>query len=483
MTDLYLGIYIGTTGTKSVVLDGNGNFVGKGYKGYPLSTPFEGAFEQNPEAWYDALSESVRIALHGVDGRAVKALSFSAQGGSFFAAKKTDGGKLVALTDAYTWMDVRATEQFERISEQISSEEFYQITGWRLSPSSMFCRLLWLKENLPEIFESAEIFLTTSDYAYYRLTGEAVIDHTSAAMTGLFDIKSSEWSDRLVNIVGLSRSQLPRLMKTGEKIGKLLPEQAEKLSLSTETKVLCGVHDQYAAAIASNTVNPNDVLISTGTTWVVFGKSEKLRFTESYLSPCPHPTGGYGVIGSAVSSGTVIEWLKGQFGCSFEELNTEAKKRDAEKGLFVYPFVSGCGEYREDKDVSAAILGLSFRHDKFDVIRAAMEGVAFEIKFLLSEFEKAGVKAERVKIAGGAANSRLWMEILASVLGRTLFVTEEKDICPIGAAAIALGDTNAVCLRGGQIEPNAELVAFYQEKYVLYRENEARAKNITKNIK
>ncbi len=474
MNDLFLGVDVGTTGTKSVVADVDGAAFGKGYYGYPLITPFEGASEQDPNEWYKGTIESVRTAIKGINSDRIKAVSFSAQGGSFFVAEKREE-TFFPLTDALTWMDVRANEQFVRVSKIISPDEFYKITGWRLSPSSMFCRLLWLKENEPDVFNRADAFFTTSDYVHYKFTGKRVIDYTSAALTGLFDIKEKKWSRKLIDIVGISENQLPLLMNAGEKIGTIKADVAEEAGLNNSATVVCGIHDQYALSIASGAVRENDVFISAGTTWVAFGISRELCFSKGYLSPCPHPFGGYGVIGSAVSSGTIMEWLRKQFSVSFEEIEEQTKKRKPDRNLFVYPFLTGCGDYRQEKNVRASVIGLSLGHDRFDVIRAAMEGVAFEIKTLLKEFETAGVNGGKITIAGGGAKNGTWVEILAAVLGSEIFVLSEKDICAAGAAALSSGNHSAKSLTCKVIVPDKRLVEFYEEKYSRYNATVERA--------
>lgn len=473
----FVGIDVGTTGTKTIVFS-DGKVLGKGYKGYPLITPFAGAFEQDGSSWYDAVIESASKAISEAGSEDIKAVSLSAQGGSFFAI----GDNFAPLTNAFTWMDVRAEKQYFELCKVISDEEFYKITGWRLSVSSMVCKLMWLKENNPEAFCNAKMFITTSDYVYFRLTGKAVIDYTSAAMTGLFDINTCDWNEKILSIVGLSRERLPNLMPCGDIIGKILPDECKKLGIPEGTELVCGAHDQYCASIGSGTVNENDVLISTGTTWVVFGKAKELKFTDSHIAPCPHPAGGYGLISSAVSSGTVMEWLKQQFDLPYKEIDDGVEKALPNSDLLFYPFVSGCGEYRKDKNLAAGCVGLNFGHDKFDVMRSAMEGVAFEIKLILSEFEKAGMLAEKITVSGGATSSRPWMEILASVLGKDILITEEKDICPLGACKIAQKpfSNRYDCSGFGmkKIYCNADLKKFYDAKYIAYRNNENKVKKI-----
>ncbi len=479
MANKFVGIDVGTTGTKTIISE-DGKVLGKGYKGYGLITPFVGAFEQDGNAWYDAVVESVRTAIGQAGADGIKAVSVSAQGGSFFPARLLDGAK--PLCNAFTWMDVRAEKEFEYLKTIISPQDFYKITGWRLSPSSMICKVLWLKNNIPELFDCAEIFFTTSDYVYYKLTGKMVIDYTSAAMTGLYDITTSDWNDTLLTAVGLDRNKLPTLTKCGTIIGEILPEECKKLGLNNNTILVCGAHDQYCASIGTGTVGKDDILISTGTTWVVFGKGEKLKFTDSFIAPCSHPDGGYGLISSAVSSGTVMEWLKTQLDLPYKEIDDGVENSSPNKNLLFYPFVSGCGEYRQDKNITAGIVGFDFGHNKFDIVRSAMEGVAFEIKLILSEFAKAEINPSKIIVAGGATASAPWMKILSAVLGKNLLLTEEKDLCPLGALKIAQKAMNGCYdnnnLRVKEVVCDENLKEFYQSKYLIYRQNENKVKKI-----
>lgn len=473
--DKFIGIDVGTTGTKSILADSDMNILSKGYLAYPLITPFTGAFEQDPDDWFLTTVESLKQAIKE-DVKDVKGISVSAQGGSFFPADK-DG---IKLYNALTWLDVRSNAQAEKISLKIEPERFYEITGWRLSPSSMICKLLWLKENQKEIYEKADTFFTTSDYVYYKLTGKKVIDYTSAAMTGLFDIHTCDWNEELLSIVGLSKDRLPTLMPCGTVIGTLIPSIAKQLGLSENVKVICGAHDQYAGAIGSGTVKKNDILISTGTTWVVFGNGDAPCTGESHISPCPHPAGGYGLISSAVSSGTVMEWLKREFNLSYAEIADGVSKTNPDENLIFYPFVSGCGEYRKEKNVCASVLGLTMRHSKYDIIRSAMEGVAFEIKIILSEFEKSGVIADKIIVSGGATSSKEWMEILSTVLEKDILITEEKDICPLGAVVIAEKTiSNGSYKHTDNVKKvvcNKDLFEFYRQKFERYLNNDEKNK-------
>jgi len=213
-TIAFLGIDIGTTGTKSILFDSGGKILGKGYKDYPLINPQEGFFEQNAQDWYGTVVQSVKTAVNGFDGR-IKGMSFSAQGGSFLFCEKDENGKLISLTNALTWLDKRAYKEAEELSPITK-----KINGQKVSAGSALSRFFWIKKNMPQAFERVKLILSTSDYVYYRLTGKAVIDNTSAAMMGVYDNENNCWDERLLNVVGITADILPKIICAGDLIGK-----------------------------------------------------------------------------------------------------------------------------------------------------------------------------------------------------------------------------------------------------------------------
>ncbi len=467
----FIGCDIGTTGTKTMLFDEQNNAVGRGYKAYDLFTPFENAYEQNPEDWYLSLKDSIKDAVKG-SALDVKALSVSAQGGSFFLADIDQNGKVIPLCNALTWMDTRASEEFEEVKRVLSVDEVYKTTGWRLSRGSAICRILWLKKHCPDIFAKTKIILSTSDYVYYKLTGKLVIDYTSAAMMANFNVENKEYDKRILSVIGVKESMLPKLVPTGEDLGEILPVVAKDLGLPNGVKVYAGAHDQYAASLGSNYFSNNDMVISTGTTWVIFGNSNKPVFNQHYLAPCIHPNGGYGVITSAVSSGTVLEWTKNFIGTDFKTLDEEVEKRALDQKLLVYPFISGSGGYR-GKQLKYSIKNAEYRHDKFDIARATMEGVAFEIRQIINLFRQSGIKEEKIVVAGGATRSGIWMKILSSVLGKEIYISNQADRCCFGAFSIAKkGYTGGNFVRfkfdGYIVQPEPDKIPVYEEKFELY---------------
>jgi xylulokinase len=377
-------------------------------------------------------------------------------------------GKVVPLTKALTWMDVRAGEEFNELKKVIAVDDVYRINGWRMGKGSAMARLRWLKKYMPEEFSKTKIILSTADYIYYRLTGKLVIDYSSAAMMSMFDVANGCWNEKLVELGGITVDMLPKLVDTGHYLGEILPEVAKDLTLPSGVKVYAGAHDQYAASLGSDYFGGKDLVISTGTTWVLFGKSKTPVFNERYLAPGRHPNGGYGVIVSAVSSGTVMEWTKNLFGEDFKALDEKADAKAVEKDLLVYPFVSGCGGYRGG-NMRYSVKGATMRHDKYDIYRATMEGVAFEIKKIVSLYRESGIVEDKIIVSGGASRSKIWMKILASVLGKEVYISNHSDRTCFGAFAIAKkgyegGDYFTFKFEGFTVEPDTELQSAYEEK-------------------
>lgn len=469
----FLGCDIGTTGTKTMLFDEQNVAVGRGYKGYELLTPKESFYEQRCEDWYDSLKISIKEAVKDSD-LDVKALSLSAQGGSFFLADLDSDGKVIPLCNALTWMDTRGASEFKEVQKYLGVDEVYEKTGWRLSGGSAICRIFWLKKYAPEIFSRTKIILSTSDYIYYRLTGKLVIDYTSAAMMANFNVNEKAYDKKILSVLGLGEEMLPKLVPTGADLGEILPDVAKDLGLPEGVRLFAGAHDQYAASLGSNYFTDKDLVVSTGTTWVIFGNSDKPVFNEYYLAPCVHPRGGYGVITSAVSSGTVLEWTKNLIGVDFKTLDAEVEKRGVEPELLVYPFISGNGGYR-GRRLKYAIRNAEYRHDKFDLARATMEGVAFEIKQIINLYRDSGIQDQKIIIAGGAARSAVWMDILASVLDKEIYISNQADRCCFGAFSIAKkgytgGDFVKFDFDGHVVSPDKEKALIYKDKFIKYNE-------------
>lgn len=476
---LIFGIDVGTTGTKAAVVDEKGNVLAKGYQEYSLITTPQGGVEQNAEDWWKATVFAVNTAMRkaGAKPEQIAGISFSTQGGTTVATDEN----FTPLKSADTWMDRKAESEWEELCRTIDPDEIYRKSGWQPNPAFDPAKIRYLHKNNPEIYQKTAYYLTTPEYICQKMTGNAIIDPTNAAMRQIFDINTGTWDDALTEFAQIKKNQLPEIRPTGVLAGNLTAKAAEQLGLKAGIPVFNGAHDQYCAAIGSGAVNTGDLLLSTGTTWVVVGISDRPLFTENYLAPGMHPCKGkYGNIASLRSAGSALKWFKTLSKEEFAVMDKNAEsRRESAKNLLYYPYYAGAGFPHNNDKLNSCILGMDLSNDAYDLALALMEGVAFETRLVLEEFDKTGNGIHALKMVGGATNSELWSRLTCNVTEREIRPAKETDTCCIGAsmiAAVGLGiyeDYNAAVQNMVQYSPaynpEKEAAEFYEEKFARYK--------------
>lgn len=476
--NVYIGIDVGTTSVKAVAIDKNGKKLASGKASYELHA--DGAkVTQSALDWWRAICESVRAAvdeakkLYG--NVKVVAISSSAQGGSTTALG--DDGK--PMIEAMSWMDKRATLEREELNAHFGVDFFYSKFGWVLQPSSDASKLLWLKKNEPELYGAATCFPSTLGFVNYCLTGKLAEDPTCAAIRRLYDFSAEKFDAEILNYLELSEDKLPETLPSASFIGNLTKDAADALGLDTEVKVYNGAHDQYCASIGSGTVEAGQLLLATGTAWVLFGVTETPLFGKSRISPCIHPAGGYGALSTVSGIGAAFEWLSKLTNTPIPELSAGAEERKGKNDtLFFRPSATGTG-LLIGQSVGAHITGLTIGHDKFDLALALMEGAAFETALNIEEYKKSGMSAPAsITMAGGATASRFWQSLIADVTGLDVYASTQTDSPALGAAILAAAsdsgeDISAVARRtsaGSRKVSPSELYEYYQTKFKAYKE-------------
>ena len=466
-----IGLDIGTTGAKALAVEETGRVAGRGYREYALHAGEGGQVTQDAEDWWAAAAAAVRAATEECGPDAVAAISLSTQGASMLAVDER--GR--PLCPVLTWMDRRAVEEAALLGARLGEETFYRKSGWPLSATLDAAKILWLRRNRPEVFRRAAGFLSTLEFLHLRLTGQAVTDPSNAAIRQLTDMRAGRWDEERLEAVGIDERRLPALLPTGAPVGCLTAEAAEELGLPPSVPVFNGAHDQYCAALGSGALRAGDMLLATGTTWVVLGVTERPLYTASRVSPGVHPAGGYGAIASLVSAGSALKWYKNLIADDFLRMDSRAAGRArSAAGLLVYPYLAGAGFPHNRPDARASVLGLEMRHDRYDLARAFMEGVAFETRLALEEFSRRGMEVSRLTMTGGAARSRVWSEIVGYVTGREIGRMQEPEACCMGAAMVAgigagwwgaYAEAAAALVRVEPLAlPDADMAGFYREK-------------------
>lgn len=469
-----IGIDVGTTGTKAIAVSEDGTVLAKGYSGYALLG--EGRqIEQDADEWIRASVFAVKECVKAIRGAPVEAISLSTQGGSTVAVDD----RFRPLGMSWTWMDGRAQEEARQLGNAPGEEYFYKTTGWKLSPAFDAAKIPRMKKE----GQTGRKYLTTLEYMNYFLTGRDAVDPTNAAMRQLFSIRDNDWDDTILQAAGIKRNELPEILPTGALLGGLRKEAAEKMGLFEGTPVYNGGHDQYCASIGAGATSAGDMLLSTGTTWVVMGIAQKPLFTDTYIAPGIHPIRGlYGSIASLACSGASLQWYKNQFlNEDWEELNRGVEQRIAqENDVFFYPYLAGANYPVWQPAAKGTFTGFDLSSDKFDFARAIMEGVAFGLKRALADFEKNGCPVRSLKIMGGAAKSGIWKHIIAAVAGVPIEQMRETDTCALGAAMIAAvgagiypdyAKAAQAMVHTDRVEPAcAKETAYYEGKYSRYME-------------
>ncbi|MBQ7715589.1 MAG: hypothetical protein IJT70_06950 [Clostridia bacterium] len=476
---LVIGLDVGTTGTKALAVDENGFVHASAYRGYELKhSGVPGSVSQNADDWWNAVVCTVKNVAEKVAPRKIEAIGLSTQGATMLAAD-AEGN---ALCDAITWMDSRAEAECAYLDGAIGTETVYEKCGWPLTSAGDAAKILWLKNNMPEVFKGAACFPSTIEFINKKLTGRFVTDPTNAAIRQLFNIKDAKWDEEILSAIGITDSRLPEVVSTGAEVGTLTDTAAKALGLDSSVKVFCGAHDQYCASLGSGAVEAGDMMLATGTAWVILGITDKLLYTKNHICPGIHPAEDrYGAMASLVSAGSAMNWFRNALdeNESYKEIDSKIDpiiKRA--KDVLALPYVAGAGFPHSRPDASCSIHGIRSHTDKYDVACAIMEGVAFEARTVIEGFAENGIKIDRLLMTGGAARSDLWSRIVRDVTGCRVKRPKEPETCCIGAASIALVSLGvykdyAEC--SGAIassvpigDPDDDFVSYYNGKYERY---------------
>lgn len=472
---LVIGLDIGTTGTKALLVDDTGKIRGAGYQGYPLITQ-DRCVEQDPEAWWHACCSAIRQACADDLARQVTAISVSAQGATLAALSESRQ----PIGNAITWLDTRATAETEQIREKLGDAYIYNATGWKLSPSLDAAKILYMKETAA--YRQARWFVSTLEYINQKLTGRLVIDPTCAGIRQLYNTTTGRWDAEILSAIGCRADELPEILPAGTFLGTLLPEAAEALGLPADVRVFNGAHDQHCASLGSGAVHAGDLLLSTGTAWAVMGISQQPVHSESCISSCPHPISGlYGNMVSLTGAGTAYQWMRDRFfgDLTLSQLDARAAQRIGQsKELIFLPWLSGTLYPYYMGNAKGGFLGADLSTVPEDLALSVMESAAFAVKATIEDFARHGFAPQTLYVMGGASKSAVWMDILQGVTEMQLQKLHVTDVCALGAAAIALvaldcfsGYSEAAAAMSGR-EPLPESTgdaAYYREKYRLYR--------------
>ena len=481
-----LGIDIGSTAVKACLIrcGADPSVAGRGSAAYP--TYREGGFvEQDPLDWNRAAAAAVREAVSQLspgEKKQICGICMSAQGGSVYMADRDRN----PITRAYTWMDLRAVKESAQMTADLGPDLVRDACGWKLSGSSAAAKILWLKKNLPDVFAKTAYYYTTEESVTGYLTGNFVTDPTGQVMTRLYDYRIRKNLKPVLDYLGISDGNLPEVKPCGTVAGYLTREAAADLDIPAGIPVFTAAHDQYCASIGSGITEPGQMLIATGTAWVVFGVTTQPMFGPGAPAPSRHPIEGrYGIMNSLSGCGGAIGAFAESQGTTPRDLDISienyglAKMRSENADYFICPVPESSTPHKAG--VCSTDLKIAKGHNASETALAAMEGACFEIRLLIERFEKAGFpQSGALTMSGGASKSPLWRGIMAAVVpDRPLYRLTEADAPALGAAILAASSAGAYpnlseaarsFSQQVPVECDSEAAAYYEKKFAAYRE-------------
>jgi xylulokinase len=479
---LFLGIDTSTTGSKALLIDKRGQVRSVASTPHTLQTPRPLWSEQDPREWWEAVAASIRSVLEqaGIGGEEVGAVGLTGQMHGLVLLN--DAGDI--LRPAILWNDQRTQSQCNEIHARIGKERFIQITGNVALPGFTAPKILWVKENEPDVYAEGKHILLPKDYIRYKLTGEYAMDKADGAGTVLFDLNARDWSDEVLDALEIPRAWMPRTFEGTECTGYVTEASARLTGLRAGTPIAAGGGDQAAGAVGVGAVTPGIIGLTVGTSGVVFATTPSaLIEPEGRLHAFCHAVPGlWHFMGVMLSAAGSLQWYRDTLapGISFDELLKEAISVPAgSEGLQFLPYLSGERTPHPDPLARGAFIGLTVRHHRPHMTRAVLEGVAFGLKDSFTLIQNAGLGAiTQVRASGGGARSALWRQILASVLDAELVTVNTTEGAAYGAAILAgvsagsWADVPSACRSCIQITgvTQPEQAEAYRQAYPLYQE-------------
>jgi len=485
----YMGLDVGQTGCKAVIFDENGKQLAQSYREYPTIFPNEGWAEIDSREVKERCFEVMKEAQRACEQDPVQGLAISTQGEAFIPIGP-DGS---CLTNAMITFDTRAAGIAEQWSREFGVERLYNITGHTAHPMFSVFKLLWIRDNNREVFNRAEKFLCFEDFIQHALGLDPHISWSLAGRTMMFNVITHEWDDDVLRSVGIPSSKLSIPIQSGIKVGSVDPEIAKSLGFSTHVIVASGGHDQPMGALGAGVITPGTAMYATGTSECITPAFPEPIMNDALMKNnlCTYDyivQGMYTTVSFSLTGGNILRWFRDEWGQV--ELQ-EAKKsgKDAyelllEKigkkpsGLLVLPYFTPSGTPHFETELAGAILGLRLSTRREQVLRALLEGVAFEMRLNLDILDHSGISIDELRPIGGGAKSPIWVQLKADVLNKPMTTVQVTEAACFAGAMLAcsartdepIGSIVKRWVKTHEIiEPNPENAEYYNQQFTQYK--------------
>ena len=470
---MYIGIDLGTSGVKLILVDKNGNVQKTVSKGYDIIIPKPSWTEQDPNAWYVQTIAALKELVVGFEDN-IEGISFSGQMHGLVILDKNDK----ILRNALLWNDQRTVKEVEYLNNEIGIEKLLEYTGNIALTGLTAPKILWVKNNEPEIFKQISKIMLPKDYLAYMLSGVFASDMSDTSGTLYFDVKNKKYSKEMLQILGITEEQLPQVFESYEVIGNLKDSLKHDLNISKDIKIIIGGGDQAVGAVGVGVVGDGECSISLGTSGVVFVSSEKFNVDrKSYLQSYAHSNGKFHIMGVMLNAAGSLKWWAEQI---FEDKNYDDffnKLEDTKinDSLYFLPYLTGERSPINDPDAKGVFFGLGLHHRKEHMNRAVIEGVTFALRDTYELIKNLGVKIDTIRITGGGAKSKIWAQMISNILNVNVVTIKIEEGPALGAAILAMvgtglyKNTEEACKDIVQLNkfytPDTTKVKLYNDKY------------------
>lgn len=487
---LYIGIDLGTSSVKLLLMDETGTIKNIVSKDYPLSFPKNGWSEQNPQHWYDQSIKGIKELVEPFDKSQVVGISFGGQMHGLVVLDKNDD----IIRPAILWNDGRTGKETEYLNNVIGKKKLSDYTANIAFAGFTAPKILWMKNNEPENFSKIEKIMLPKDYLAYKLSNTFCTDVSDASGMLLFDVENKCWSAEMMEICGVKESQLPKIYESYEVVGTLTKEVAKELGLSENVKIIAGAGDNAAAAIGTATVGDGMCNISLGTSGTVFIASEKFGVDDNNsLHSFAHADGNYHLMGCMLSAASCNKWWIEEI-LQTKDYNNELNniKNLGKNKVFFLPYLMGERSPHNNPDARGCFIGMSMDTTRREMSQAVLEGVAFALRDSFEVAKSLGIEINSTKICGGGAKSKIWVEIIANVLNIDVEKIDIEEGPALGAAMLAAVGckefesvkeaTNKIVKVVNTVKPNPELVSLYDDAYNKFKQIYPTVKDLYKEL-
>ena len=475
----YIGVDLGTSALKLLLMDAAGKIHNTVTKEYPLEFPQPGWSQQAPEDWKKALYEGLPELLAGYDASQVAGIGCGGQMHGLVVLDKDDN----VIRPAILWNDGRTAKQVDYLNNEIGKDKLSQYTANIAFAGFTAPKILWMEENEPENFAKIAKIMLPKDYINYLLTGVHACDYSDASGMLLLDVEHKCWSKEMLDICHITEAQMPKLFESYEAIGTVKPDVAKALGISPTVKVVAGAGDNAAAAVGTGVVGKGGCNISLGTSGTVFISSTKFGVDDSNgLHAFAHADGGYHLMGCMLSAASCNKWLMDEVyktgDYAAEQVNITDEKL-GQNHVFFLPYLMGERSPINDTNARGTFIGMTMDTTRSDLTQAVLEGVAFAIRDMVEVARNLGVVIDSSKICGGGAKSALWKKMIANILNAQLQCLESEQGPGMGGAMLAMvacgeyATVGEACQKlvnvASVVDPEPELVAKYEARYQQFK--------------